>query len=223
MSNALVVNEIYQTISGEGTTMGLPCTIIRLTGCNLRCKWCDTTYAYFEGKRYCVDEIISQVNAAGLELVLVTGGEPLIQSATPMLLEKLCDAGYKVLLETNGSRDISDLPERVIICMDVKCPGSGQADSLRWENFDYIKSQDEVKFVLTDRNDYEYARKIIQDANLIERCNVIFSPAWAVHQSHKRWLIEPGEIVKWILADNLNVRLSLQIHKIIWPDKRGGI
>jgi len=220
MPDTLIVNEIYRTISGEGITAGLPCTIVRLTGCNLRCKWCDTTYAYDEGQRQSLEEIISRVNHAGVELSLITGGEPLLQPATPRLLEELCNAGHTVLLETNGSMDISGLDKRVIICMDVKCPGSCQADSLRWENLDYIKSQDEVKFVLTDRNDYEYARKIIQDANLIERCNVIFSPAWAVHQSHKRWLIEPSEVVKWILADNLNVRISLQIHKIIWPGEK---
>ncbi len=213
--SSLVINEIYRTISGEGSRAGLPCTIIRLTGCNLRCTWCDTAYAWDEGREMTVEEIAAEVERLGERLVLITGGEPLLQTAAPELLGRLCDAGYEVLLETNGSLDISRLDSRVVRCMDIKCPGSGQGDSLRRANLDCLRKTDEIKFILAGRTDYEFAREFIGTRDLTSRCTVFMTPAAG--------LLKPAELAEWILADGLQVRIGLQLHKIIWPEAERGV
>ena len=218
MGGTLVVNEIYTTLQGEGTRAGRPCTIVRLTGCNLRCRWCDTTYAYDEGREMPLADVLAEVRRRARHLVLVTGGEPLIQPTTPELLSCLCDAGHEVLLETNGSQDISAVDGRVARCMDVKCPGSGQAGSLLRSNLEALRAGDEVKFVLADRADYEYARGVIAGHRLAERCAVVLTPAAG-------WLA-PARLAEWMLADAElpeGVRLGLQLHKILWPDRRRGV
>lgn len=215
MSDTLIVNEIYRTISGEGGSAGRACTIVRLTGCNLRCAWCDTAYAWEEGREMSIDEILTEVERLGGGLVLVTGGEPLLQDATPELLRRLCDAGCEVLLETNGSLDIGVVDSRVVRCMDIKCPGSGQGDSFRRGNLDCLRKTDEVKFVLADRADYEFAREFIRAYDLTSRCEVFITPAAG--------RLEQAELAEWIPADGLKVRLGLQLHKIIWPDAERGV
>ncbi len=215
MSSTLVVNEIYRTLSGEGVSAGRPCTIVRLTGCNLRCKWCDTAYAYDEGRETTVDEVLAEVKRLGGDLVLVTGGEPLLQDETPALLARLCEVGCEVLLETNGSLDIGGLDSRVARCVDIKCPGSGQADSFRRANLDCLRKTDEIKFVLTDKADYDFARRMIETHKLTARCPIFLTPAAG--------LLEPKKLAEWILADRMDVRLGLQIHKFIWPDAERGV
>ncbi len=212
---SLIINEIYRTISGEGASAGRPCTIVRLTGCNLRCLWCDTTYAYNEGRKMTVDEVLAEVQRLDAKLLLVTGGEPLLQTDTPELLGRLCDTGCEALLETNGSLDISGVDTRVVRCVDIKCPGSGQADSLRRDNLDCLRKTDEIKFVLADRSDYDFARELIESRDLTSRCTVFMTPAAG--------LLRPAELAEWILADGLQVRLGLQLHKIIWPEAERGV
>ncbi len=212
---SLVVNEIYRTIAGEGSCAGLPCTIVRLTGCNLRCVWCDTAYAYDEGREMSIDEVLGEVERLGGDMVLVTGGEPLFQDAAPVLLGRLCDAGCKVCLETNGSLDIGVVDPRVMRCVDIKCPGSGQGDSFCRTNLDCLRRTDEIKFILADRGDYEFAREFIESRDLTSRCAVFIIPATV--------LLTPAELAKWILADGLKVRLGLQLHKIIWPEAKRGV
>ena len=217
MSEPLIVNEIYRTLQGEGVRAGRRCAIVRLTGCNLRCAWCDTTYAYDEGRARSVDEVVSEVRGmAGL--VLVTGGEPLLQPAVPALLRRLCDEGFEVLIETNGSQDVSALDPRVVRCVDVKCPGSGQSGSFLWSNLEHLRPGDEVKFVLADRADYEYARQVIREHDLGRRCAVILTPAAG--------RLAPAELAGWIVADEGlagDVRLGLQLHKTLWPGRRRGV
>jgi len=214
----LIVNEIYPALQGEGARAGRACTIVRLTGCNLRCAWCDTAYAYERGRRMTLDEVAAEVDRLGRRLVLVTGGEPLLQPATAALLRRLCEAGCEVLLETNGSLDISAVDGRVGRCVDVKCPGSGQADSFLLSNLEELTAGDEVKFVLAGREDYEYARGFIRRHRLAERWEVILTPAAGV--------LEPAELAGWMLADAdlpETVRLGLQLHKVIWPGAARGV
>jgi len=218
MPATLIVNEAYATLQGEGTRAGRTCTIVRLAGCNLRCAWCDTTYAYDQGREMPVDEVVADAGRLGRKLVLVTGGEPLIQPATPQLLTRLCDAGHEVLLETNGSLDIAGVDGRVGRCVDVKCPGSGQAGSFLWANLNVLAPGDEVKFVLADRADYDYARQVLHDCGLARRCPVVFSPVAG--------RLEPADLAAWMLADpDLpdGVRLGLQLHKILWPGRDRGV
>jgi 7-carboxy-7-deazaguanine synthase len=218
MSQPLIVNEIYRTLQGEGVRSGRPCAIVRLTGCNLRCTWCDTTYAYDQGREMSVSQVVQQVRRLAVRLVLVTGGEPLLQPATPALLERLCEEGLEVLLETNGSQDISAVDGRVGRCLDVKCPGSGQAASFRWPNLQQLRPGDEVKFILADRGDYEYARGVIRQHRLTGRCPVILTAAAG--------RLEPAELADWMLADPdlpPDVRLGLQLQKILWPGRRRGV
>ncbi|MCD4699613.1 MAG: radical SAM protein [Phycisphaerae bacterium] len=212
---SLIINEIYRTLAGEGSCAGMPCTIVRLTGCNLRCTWCDTSYAYNDGRKMSIDEVLGEAERLGNRLVLVTGGEPLFQDATPVLLERLCDADREVLLETNGSLDIGDVDPRVVRCLDIKCPGSGQGNSFRRVNLDCLRKTDEIKFILTGRGDYEFARELIETCDLTSRCTVFMNPAAG--------LLEPSELAEWILADGLKTRLGLQLHKIIWPDAKRGV
>ena len=218
MATTLIVNEIYRTLSGEGTSAGRPCVIVRLTGCGLRCSWCDSTYAYDEGREMALADVLAEVARLEAPLVLVTGGEPLDQPAAPALLSALCDAGRDVLLETHGGRDIAALDRRIRRSLDVKCPGSGEAESFLPANLDVVDERDDVKFVLADRTDYDYAVRIVREHRLAGRTSVIFTPV-AAH-------LAPAELAAWMLADAdlpAGVRLGLQLHKIIWPDADRGV
>jgi 7-carboxy-7-deazaguanine synthase len=205
----LTVNEIFHSIQGESTHAGRPCVFVRLTACDLRCSWCDTAYAFHEGTKMSVDEVLDKVRAYGCGVVEVTGGEPLLQKDVYPLMQRLLDEGRTVLLETGGHRSVAAVPEGVHRIIDVKCPGSGEAEKNCWENLDQLRPTDEVKFVIRDRADYEYARQIVVDRGLHERCAaVLFSPVHAVMNNR--------ELAEWILADRLPVRLQLQAHKYIW-------
>ena len=215
MTAKIKVNEIFLGIQGESTRAGLPCTIVRLTGCNLRCAWCDSRCAWEEGDEMSLDAILALVAELGCPRVEVTGGEPLLQAAAPELMRRLCDAGYETLLETNGSLDISQVDRRVARIVDFKCPSSGQAHANLWENASCLTGRDEVKFVIGDRGDYEFARQAVSQRKLTDKCPVIFSP---VHGG-----LAPAELAEWMLADRLDVRLGLQLHKIIWPGRDHGV
>ena len=211
----LKVSEIFPSIQGEAARAGRPCALVRLAGCNLRCKWCDTPYAQQGGREMSVADVLGRVRQLGCKLVEVTGGEPLTQPAASELLRELCDAGYETLLETNGSLDISQVDPRVVRIVDFKCPSSGEDSQVRWANVASLTARDEVKFVLADRTDYEFARQAIAEHSLCEECPVIFSPA--ADQ------LVAATLAKWILEDNLDVRLGLQLHRIIWPGKDRGV
>ena len=210
----LKVNEIFHSIQGESTHAGRPCVFVRLTYCNLRCSFCDTEYAFFEGRERPLEEILAEVARYGCRLVEVTGGEPLIQKETTVLLERLLDEGYEVLLETSGAWPIETVPEGVRIIMDLKAPGSGMVEKNRWENLRHLHGNDEIKFVICDRPDYEWARGVVAEHDLTARHTVLFSPSFGQ--------LAPDELAAWILADRLPVRLQLQMHKLIWsPAARG--
>ncbi len=210
----LRVNEIFYSIQGESTHAGRPCVLVRLTGCQMRCRWCDTEYAFYEGFWRTVDEVLAEVADYHCPLVEVTGGEPLLQPATLPLLAVLCDRGYEVLLETGGGLEISPVDPRVRRILDVKCPVSGEAENNRWENLDLLKEGDELKFVLAGERDYEWARDLVLARGLHQVCPVHFSPVFGE--------LEPADLAAWILRDHLPVRLQLQLHKFIWdPDTRG--
>lgn len=210
----LRVNEIFHSIQGESTHAGRPCVFIRLTYCNLRCDYCDTEYAFFEGVERSLDEIVSIVKGFGCGLVEVTGGEPLIQKETIPLLERLLDGGLEVLLETSGAWSIEDVPDEVRIIMDLKTPGSGMVAHNRWENLAHLDESDEIKFVICDRADYEWARGVIGEHDLTARHAVLLSPSFDE--------LDPRELAEWILEDGLPVRMQLQVHKFIWsPTARG--
>jgi 7-carboxy-7-deazaguanine synthase len=211
----LTVNEIYRSIQGESTWAGRPCVFVRLTYCNLRCNYCDTEYAFYEGKKMALKEIVDRVESFGSELVEITGGEPLLQKNVLPLMSILCDAGHTVLLETSGAHDIAPVDSRVHRIMDLKTPGSGEVEKNLWSNIDHLRPRDEVKFVIGSREDYEWSREKVQRFDLPARCHaVLFSPIFG--------RIDPREIVEWILADKLNVRFQLQMHKFIWtPTQRG--
>ena len=208
------INEIFKSIQGESSFAGLPTLFVRLTGCNLRCQWCDTKYAYDEAVDLTVDEVIGRVNAFGLQFVQITGGEPMLQGDVYELMDRLLISGYKVSLETNGSMDLSSVDTRVVKIIDIKCPSSGESGQMYFNNLNYLLKSDEIKFVIKDRDDYNWAKGIIDRYNLIERCNILVSPVYGE--------IEPREMAEWILEDNLNVRLQIQLHKLIWhPEMRG--
>lgn len=211
----LTISEIFLSIQGEGTRAGRPCAMVRLAGCNLQCGWCDTQYARQGGRQMNAAEVLSGVGRFDCRLVEVTGGEPLTQPACLQLLVGLCDAGYETLLETNGSQDISPVDPRVARIVDFKCPGSGQQEMNLWDNVNHLTARDEVKFVLADEADYKYARRATQEHGLLDKCPVIFSPAAG--------MVEPVTLAEWILADKLDVRLGLQLHKIIWPGRNRGV
>ena len=217
------VTEIFLSIQGESTFAGLPCIFIRLTGCNLRCVWCDTAYAFYGGKKMSAEEIMAAVREMSIrsegkpvKLVEVTGGEPLLQKEIYPLIDQLLTGGYQVLIETSGERPIRDLPSPVVRVVDVKCPGSGEGGSFLMENLEYLASHDQLKFVLTDRRDYEWARKFMQEHRLQDKVEtVIFSPVFGK--------MEPRPLSEWILEDGLPVRVGLQLHKFIWdPETTGG-
>ena len=211
----LTVNEIYVSIQGESTYAGRPCVFVRLTACDLRCSWCDTTYAFTEGRKRPLDEVVDEVLEFDCPLVEITGGEPLLQKETPTLMARLLDAGKTVLVETGGHLSIASVPAAVVKIVDVKCPGSGEAHKMHWANLDLLAPHDEVKFVLKDRADYEYARDVVQRYALEQRAAaLLFSPVHGV--------LDPKTLSEWILADKLPVRLQLQLHKYIWePTTRG--
>lgn len=211
----LTINEIYRSIQGESTWAGLPCVFVRLTFCDLRCNYCDTAYAFYAGHKMTLPEIVEQVLAFDCTLVEITGGEPLLQKGVLPLMEQLCDLGKTVLIETSGAHDISGIDRRVHRIMDLKTPGSGEAERNRYENIPHLTSRDEVKFVIGSREDYLWSRRKIEEFDLINRCGtVLFSPIFG--------RIQPREIVEWLLEDNLRVRFQLQMHKFIWsPDTKG--
>lgn len=217
MSETLIVSEIFKSIQGESTHAGRPCVLIRLAGCNLNCAWCDTSYARNAdaGEPMTLEAVMDKVDAIDCPLVELTGGEPLLQTGASDLLAALCDAGYETLLETNGTVDLNAVDPRVRKIMDIKCPSSGQADTTFWKNLSLLGRGDELKFVLADRSDYDYAVDILQARRISPLVAVTFSPVADT--------LVPAELAEWILADGLDVRLGLQLHKIIWPEKDRGV
>lgn len=211
----LTVNEIFHSIQGESTYAGQPCVFVRLTACDLRCSWCDTTYSFHEGRRMSIDEILTEVDRFGCPVVEVTGGEPLLQKEVYPLMDRLLASGKTVLLETGGHRSIADVPAEVVRIVDVKCPGSGEAEKNDWANLQRVTAHDQVKFVIKDRADYEFARDIVRREHLAARvAAVLFSPVHGV--------LAPIDLAQWMLEDRLPVRLQLQVHKYIWgADVRG--
>jgi 7-carboxy-7-deazaguanine synthase len=215
VSERLRINEIFVSIQGESTWAGRPCVFVRLTGCNLRCSWCDTAYAFYEGKQMAVADIAERVAHYGCDLVEVTGGEPLLQKGIYALFDSLLAQGRTVMVETSGERDVGRLDPRVVKIMDLKCPGSGECDRNRWSNLEWLTRRDEVKFVIGDRCDYEWARDVTREQNLSSRVNaVLMSPVFGQ--------LEASQLAAWILEDRLPVRMQLQMHKQIWsPTARG--
>ena len=209
------ISEIFTSIQGETSFVGLPFTFVRLTGCNLRCSYCDTQYAYEEGTEYSLDAVVAEVNKRAVSRVVITGGEPLLQDETYILCSRLLDAGVTVLLETNGSILIKDVDQRVHRILDLKCPGSGMDKYMNLQNVDYLTVRDEIKFVISDRKDFEWALEILNQHEMQGRAHVLFSPV-----SDR---LHPQELAEWILQEKLNVRLQLQIHRYIWPDRRRGV
>lgn len=209
------VCEIFTSIQGESTHAGRPCVFVRLTGCNLRCAYCDTGYSYDEGSEMPIDAILEKVDSFGINLVELTGGEPLLQPDSPALVAALCTAGYEVLIETNGTQDIEHIDPRAKIIMDIKTPSSGMADRTCWENLEFLKPEDEIKLVIASREDYEWAATLVQNRELAAVCTVLFSPVTGS--------LAPAELISWILEDRLPVRLNLQLHKYIWPPEQRGV
>ncbi len=212
-SVVMKVCEIFTSIQGESSYAGLPCTFVRLVGCNLRCVYCDTQYAYGNGFDMSVEEVISHVKLVSVNLVEITGGEPLLQDETLHLIRNLLNEGYEALIETNGALSIKDIDSRAVIIMDVKTPGSCMSSEMDYSNFEYIKPSDEIKFVICSREDYDWSKKIISDHKLKGRCKILFSPALG--------MVVPANLARWIVEDRLDVRLNIQIHKYIFdPGER---
>jgi 7-carboxy-7-deazaguanine synthase len=212
-ADTLRLTEIFHSIQGEARPVGYPTVFVRLTGCPLRCGYCDTAYAFHGGTRVSVEDVLQRVRGYGQRHVCVTGGEPLAQPACHALLTALCDAGYSVSLETSGAVDIGTVDRRVAIVLDIKTPGSGEVERNLWTNLEHLKSEDQVKFVICDRPDYEWARQVIAERQLVARCEPLLSPAWGT--------LQPHELAEWILADRLPVRFQVQVHKYLWGDEPG--
>jgi 7-carboxy-7-deazaguanine synthase len=209
------MTEVYASVQGESTWAGLPCVFIRLTGCNLRCTWCDSEFTFTGGEYRSIDDVLEEVAALGIPLVEVTGGEPLAHHQAIPLMQRLIDAGHTVLLETSGSLPIAPVPEGVHIIMDLKPPDSGEVEANRMENIDDLKATDEVKFVLASRRDYEWSRDLVREHGLDKKHPVLFSTAFG--------LLDPARVSDWLCEDKLNVRLQLQMHKYIWPPNERGV
>lgn len=211
---SLKITEIFYSLQGESSTVGLPTVFVRLTGCPLRCGYCDSEYAFYGGERLALDEILARVAAYKPTYVCVTGGEPLAQRECLTLLNMLCDAGYMISLETSGALPVEDVDPRVVKVMDLKTPGSGEVGRNRWENIPLLGDRDQIKFVICDRNDYEWARFKLDEHQLASRvAEVLFSPSFGQ--------VAPVQLAEWILADNLPVRFQLQLHKLLWNDTPG--
>jgi 7-carboxy-7-deazaguanine synthase len=224
------ITEIYKSIQGESTHAGLPCVFVRLTGCNLRCSWCDSEYTFTGGHRMSMEEVLEEVeHLSPGGLVEITGGEPMLQEKEVVpLMQRLLDDGYTVLLETSGERPLQSVPKGVIKIADVKCPNSGEPDTFQIDNLDTFNSNDEIKFVLSDRTDYEFARDFVTRHDLARRVNaILFSPAFAKDARGGRdtshCLLDPRELAEWMLADNVPARLGLQLHKFIWDPALKGV
>jgi 7-carboxy-7-deazaguanine synthase len=213
--STIVVNEIFRSVQGESTHMGRPCVFVRLTACDLRCTWCDTEYAFYEGTRREIADVVEEVLAEDCELVELTGGEPLLQPGVHDLARELLDRGKAVMLETGGHRDISGVDPRVHRIVDVKTPSSGESHRNRWENFGVLKDGDELKFVVRDRADFDWALGVIRKHALEDRCPLLLSPVWGE--------LEPVELADWLLASGVRARLQLQLHKILWPEVLRGV
>lgn len=225
------VTEIYKSLQGESTYAGLPCVFVRLTGCNLRCSWCDTEYSFYGGKKMTFEQVVEEVARLSPSggIVEITGGEPMLQERELVpFMQRLLDSRYTVLLETSGERPLEKVPAGVIKIVDVKCPGSDEGDSFRIENLNALAPQDEVKFVISDRHDYEFARDFTREHDLGARVNaVLFSPAFRKEASGGRdasnCLLDPQQLAEWMLEDNVPARLGLQIHKLIWDPALKGV
>jgi 7-carboxy-7-deazaguanine synthase len=214
MSERILINEIFYSIQGESTFAGLPCVLVRTTGCQMRCRWCDTTYSFYQGEWMTLEQVLEKVRRFGCPLVELTGGEPLLQPAAHTLMKRLCDAGYEVLVETGGGLSIAPVDPRVRRIVDVKCPASGEAERNHWPNLDQLRATDQLKFVLAGRGDYEWARELVRARDLAARCPILFSP---VHGE-----MELESLAGWVLEDRLPVRVQVQLHKLIWgPETRG--
>ncbi len=210
---ALKVCEIFTSIQGESSYAGIPCIFVRLMGCNLRCSYCDTTFAYDEGIELSEEEIMRKIRLAGIDLVEITGGEPLIQSEVYHFTEKLIEERYRVLIETNGSISIKDIDKRAVVVLDLKTPASGMSDKMDFSNLTEIKHNDEIKFVITDRNDYEWSKDIIYRFALMNKCHLLLSPAYGI--------LAADTLARWMIDDKVRARLNLQLHKYIFgPEKR---
>jgi 7-carboxy-7-deazaguanine synthase len=211
----LTVNEIFHSIQGESTHAGRPCVFVRLTACDLRCSWCDTPYAFTEGRKMSIEEVVDRVGEYGCDVIEITGGEPLLQKDVYPLMQRFLDQGRTVLVETGGHLSVEAVPEKVVRVIDIKCPGSGESGKVHWPNLDRLRSSDELKFVIKDRADYEFARDVVARHDLIARTTaVLFSPVHGI--------LDAKALAAWILADRLSVRLQLQAHKYIWsPETRG--
>ena len=210
----LKVNEIYHSIQGESSKSGLPCVFVRLTYCNLRCTYCDTEYAFYEGKDKSIEEIIKEIKKYNCKLVEVTGGEPLVQKECLDLMKRLCDEGFDVMLETGGSLTIKDVDERVMVVMDLKCPSSKMEKKNLYKNIHFLKPTDELKFVIGNKEDYDWSKEIISRYDLQDKCEILFSAVYSE--------LEPLSLVNWIIEDKLDVRYQLQMHKYIWhPETKG--
>ena len=211
----LVVNEVFFSIQGEGTRAGRPCAFVRLTGCPLRCVWCDTAYAFHEGRRRAAEEILAEIAAFPTRLLCLTGGEPLAQPRAFDFVGRAADAGWEVTVETSGHVDVAPLDQRAAAILDVKTPGSGESHRMHWANLERLGPKDEAKFVIDGRADYEWSRELVRERRLAERTTVLFS---AVHGA-----LDPGDLGRWILDDGLPVRLQVQLHKLLWPRATRGV
>ena len=209
----LRISEIFLSLQGETSRVGLPTVFVRLTGCPLRCHYCDTEYAFYGGRRLAISAILDEIASYAVRHVTVTGGEPLAQRECPALLKLLCDAGYSVSLETSGALDISNLDLRVSRIVDIKTPGSGELDKNRWSNLDHLTSHDEVKFVLCDKSDYEWSVAVMREHELDRICPILFSPVYGS--------LDPATLAEWVLRDRLPVRVQVQLHKLLWGEGPG--
>ena len=212
-SSRLKLTEVFLSLQGEADSVGWPTVFVRLTGCPLRCQYCDTQYAFYGGEWQAVDDVVARVDAFGVRHVCVTGGEPLAQKSVHALMRRLCDLDYRVSLETSGALAIDGVDPRVIRVLDIKTPGSGEVSRNRWDNLNALRPQEQLKFVLCDRTDYEWARALLQERQLDRVCTVLFSPSYGQ--------LTPGDLAEWILADRLPVRFQVQLHKVLWGDTPG--